>query len=293
MARGIIQNSWYLYGIQAGPELRTGGVPFINNGFSVSINGVTPSTTPVATTGPSCDGAMPTADGKLNVTDNYVTAGLLHGYGSAWTWIGTDSKATACITPTCTAPGSLQVTAVMGNGVSPLTAEPVSCAPAFAPSTLCTSGTVTADPSYSQTAGIGFNLNQGGDAGVSEDAGVDTDGGALSDGGASADGVVRSALETITIPKSLTVSYSKVGTFAGNNSLRAQIMDADNNYYCYGGKLVSGAPIPIDQFNTTCWNNKGKFATPTTRIKRVDVVVPGRVSTDMSFSFCLTNVTVE
>lgn len=292
-ARGFINDSWYLYAFQAGPELRTGGVPFIHNSFSVTINGVTPSNTPVATTGPSCDGGMPTAEGKLSVSSNYVTAGSLHGYGSAWTWIGTDSQATACITPTCTAPGSLQVKAILGNGVSPLTAEPVSCAPAFAPSALCTSGAVTADPTYNQVAGIGFNLNQGGNAVASEDAGVDSDGGATVDGAAAADAGMSSALGTITVPKSITISVSNAGTFAGNNSLRPQIMDADGNYYCYGDKLVSGTPIPINKFNTTCWNKQGKSATPTTPIKRIDVLVPGSASTDLPFSFCLTNVTVE
>jgi hypothetical protein len=148
-------------------------------------------------------------------------------------------------------------------------------------------------PSYSQVAGIGFNLNQGGNAGLSEDAGVDSDGGPSADGAGAADGGISSALGTITIPKSLTISTSTTGTFAGNNSLRVQLMDADNKFYCYGGKLVSGAPIPINKFNSTCWNDKGKFATPTTPIKRVDVLVPGSASTDMPFSFCLTNVTVE
>ena len=50
-ARGAIQDSWYLFAIQAGDELRTGGIPYDSNSFSVSINGVTPSTAPVAPTG--------------------------------------------------------------------------------------------------------------------------------------------------------------------------------------------------------------------------------------------------
>jgi cellulose 1,4-beta-cellobiosidase len=37
LARGYIQKSWYLYAVQAGIELRTGGVPFTNNSFSVSV----------------------------------------------------------------------------------------------------------------------------------------------------------------------------------------------------------------------------------------------------------------
>jgi cellulose 1,4-beta-cellobiosidase len=38
-SRSYVNNSWYLYAIQAGDELRTGGLPFTTNSFSVSING--------------------------------------------------------------------------------------------------------------------------------------------------------------------------------------------------------------------------------------------------------------
>jgi hypothetical protein len=37
-SRGYIQSSWYLYAIQAGDEIRTGGLPFDSNTFSVSVN---------------------------------------------------------------------------------------------------------------------------------------------------------------------------------------------------------------------------------------------------------------
>jgi hypothetical protein len=221
-----------------------------------------------------------------------VRSGPLHGYGSAWAWVGTDSKASICITPACTASGSLQLAAILGNGVAPQTAEPVTCAPAFTPSALCASGTITGDPSYYQVAGVGFNLNQAGATGIANDAGVDSDGSADSGAGTTGEGGVSSALGTITIPKSVTVSVSKEGTLAGNNSLRVQLEDVDGNYYCYGGKLASGTPIAIAQFSTTCWNNQGKSASSTTPIKRVDVYVPGTAS-DVPFSFCLTNVTVE
>ncbi len=36
-SRGYIKNSWYLYAIQAGDELRTGGLPYDNYSFSVSV----------------------------------------------------------------------------------------------------------------------------------------------------------------------------------------------------------------------------------------------------------------
>jgi len=291
-ARGYIQNSWYLYAIQAGNELRTGAIPYSNNSFSVSINGVTPSTVPVAAAGASCDGGAPTAEGKLDVTDSYVTAGPLHGYGAAWTWVGSDSTATACATPTCTAPDSLQVTAVLSNGVAPLTAAAVSCLPAFPPSALCTAGTVTGDPTFNQVAGVGFNFKQDMGVGPGIDGGS-VDGGAVGvDGGGGMDGGGGS-VGTITIGTSLTVSVAASGTQLGNSSLRVQLMDANNNFYCYGGKLISGAPIPIGKFNTKCWNNSGAFATPSTPFKRVDVLVPGAASSDEPFAFCLTNVAVE
>lgn len=300
--RGYIQNDWYLYAIQAGNELRTGGIPYDNHSFSVSINGVTPSTTtPVVTpdAGPSCDGAMPSAQGTLSVADDYVTAGPLHGYGSAWTWVGGGSNAVACITPTCTAPGSLQVTATLNNGVAPLTAEPVSCLPGFASTALCTAGTVTADPSYNQVAGIGFNLEQALGRGFGADAGLDTDGGGESDGGASTDGGGESeggaagGMGSITIPNSIAVSVAKSGSLSGNSALRLQLTDVDDNFYCYGGALNSGVPIPIAKLNTQCWSNSGVYATPSTRFKRVDVLVPGSASTDETFAFCLTGVTVQ
>lgn len=36
-AHGLIQPSWYLYSIPAGIELRTGGIPFTSNSFSVQV----------------------------------------------------------------------------------------------------------------------------------------------------------------------------------------------------------------------------------------------------------------
>jgi hypothetical protein len=86
--RGYVKSSWYLYAVQAGMEVRTGGMPFTSDKFRVSINGVTPSTDPLPYDGPSCDGGTPSAEGQLAVSANYVTAGALHGYGSAWSWVG-------------------------------------------------------------------------------------------------------------------------------------------------------------------------------------------------------------
>ncbi len=37
-SRGYLQNSWYLYAVQAGDEIRSGGLPYDNYSFSVSVN---------------------------------------------------------------------------------------------------------------------------------------------------------------------------------------------------------------------------------------------------------------
>jgi hypothetical protein len=156
---------------------------------------------------------------------------------------------------------------------------------------------VTADPTYNQVAGVGFNINQGigGDGTAGIDGGTASiDGGTSIDGGlASFDGGGSGSVGTITIGTSLTVSVEKSGTLPGNSALRVQVMDANNNFYCYSGKLNSGVAIPVGAFNTKCWDNSGKFATPSTRFKRVDVLVPGAASSDEAFAFCLTNVSVE
>jgi hypothetical protein len=58
VSRGYINTSWYLAAIEAGNELRTGGVPFTSSGFTASVNNSlcgtptftsTPTSTPTAT----------------------------------------------------------------------------------------------------------------------------------------------------------------------------------------------------------------------------------------------------
>lgn len=262
MARGQVKSSWYLYAIQAGMEVRTGGMPFISNNFSVTINGVTPTHAPLPSTGLSCDGGVPTAEGQLSIDGTYVTAGPLHGYAANWTALGSGgSTATACTTPVCT--GAQE-------------GAPGTCSPAFGPSALCTTGAIEADTTYHATAGIGFMLNQ--DVAVAGDtAGID--GGAIPTVG------------SITIPSSLAVSITKSGNLTGNNSMRLQLTDVDGNLFCYGGPLNQA--IPIGKFNTMCWNNTGDFATPSTRFTRLDVIVPSSASTEQAFAYCLTSVSVQ
>ena len=177
----------------------------------------------------------------------------------------------ACATPTCTAPGSLLVTPVVEEGAAPLTAQAVSCAPAFAPSALCTAGTVAADPTYLSVAGLGFNLSQ--------DTAIDAG---------------DAALTGITIAKSLTVTIQRSESVGESSSLRVELTDSNNHYYCaYEGRWTSGAAIPISQFNTKCWDNTGTFATPSMLFKRVDILVPSKAYADQRFAFCLTDVSLE
>ncbi len=246
IARGYAGDSWYLYAIQAGMEVRSGGMPFVSNTFLVSINGVRPTHAPLPSTGPSCDGGIATAEGQLAVNDDYVTVGPLHGYADAWA-----------------TPGPTSAASVIACGT-----------PALGPTALCTTGGISADTTYNSTAGIGFYLNQ--DVGARIWPGVDA---------------AAVPVGTITVPNSLSVSITKSGTFNGNTSLRAQLVDQDGNRFCYGGPL--NVPIPITDFNTMCWNNTGDFAKPTTTFERLEIMVPSSAVSEEDFSYCLTGVTVQ
>jgi len=223
-----------------------------------------------------CDVEMPTAEGRFSIADNFVTIGSLHGFASAWTWVGSDSSATACATPACSAPGTLQIGTIPNEGAAPLTAEPVTCKPGFAPSALCIAGAITKDPTYQSVAALGFNLQQAPPVEAGTDAG--------------ASGV---SLDAITIPTSIAVTVQKFGTGSGNSALCVQLTDSNNHYFCaLEGTWSSGQPIPITHFNSKCWDNSGTYATPTMSFKRVDVLVPSSAPVDRSFAFCLTQITL-
>jgi hypothetical protein len=38
LSRGYVKNNWYLYAVQAGDEIRSGGMPYSTNSFSVTVN---------------------------------------------------------------------------------------------------------------------------------------------------------------------------------------------------------------------------------------------------------------
>jgi hypothetical protein len=217
----------------------------------------------------------------VDPTIRIVTVASLHGFASTWTWVGSTSTATACATPTCSAPGSLQIGAVPNEGAAPLTPQPVSCAPAFAPSALCTAGAVTKDPTYQSAAALGFNLQQTPPGDVGTGAGIDA-------------GLSAAPLGTVTIPTSIAVTVKKFGAGSGNSALRVQLTDSNDHFFCaLEGSWSSGQPIPITHFNSKCWDNSGTYATPTMSFKRIDVLVPSSAAVDRPFSFCLTAVTLQ
>jgi hypothetical protein len=86
----------------------------------------------------ACNGqALLQGRGTLTVSSGYVTTGTLQGY--AFTWVGSSSNSTTCITPSCGTAG---------------------CTPAFGANALCAAGVVTADATNSSVVGVGFYLNQ-------------------------------------------------------------------------------------------------------------------------------------
>ena len=122
-----------------GGRMSTGGAL---TGGRTSTGGTSNSTSTAA----ACSGrTVPQSTGTLTVASTYVTTGTLQGYG--FTWVGSGSNSTTCITPTCGSTG---------------------CSPAFGTTALCAAGDVTADTTYNSIVGIGFNVNQpttGGTAG--------------------------------------------------------------------------------------------------------------------------------
>jgi hypothetical protein len=236
-----------------------------------------PDATAETNTGIACDVEMPTAEGRFSIADNFVTIGSLHGFASAWTWVGSDSNATACATPTCSAPGSLKIGTVPDEGAAPLTTEPVTCVPGFAPSALCIAGAITKDPTYQSVAALGFNLQEAPPVEAGTDAGPS-----------------EASLDAITIPTSIAITVQKFGSGSGNNALRLQLTDSNDHYFCaLEGTWSSAQPIPITHFNSKCWDNSGTYATPTMSFKRVDVLVPSSAPVDRSFAFCLTEISLQ
>jgi len=129
---------------------------------------------------------------------------------------------------------------------------------------ICASGIVASNPSYISYAGVGLNVNQT---------------------SASSAG---STISPLTIDaKYITVSFSN----DYQSQLRLQLNDAAGNNWCYDiTSLSSPATIPLDLFNTHCWDNSGEPFKPGTAITSLSLVVPGDATSARKFSFCLYSV---
>jgi hypothetical protein len=146
------------------------------------------------------------------------------------------------------------------------------CVPVPTGTALCSAGVVTTDTTSKSAVGFGMNVNQDQNAA----AGV---------------------MSTVTIANSITVSVvgTSSSTNTGNAAARIQLDDDDDNHFCVdAGNWSSGVPIPITSFNTACWSpSTGTYATATTPIQSVYVLIPASSTSDRPFAMCLTNVTVQ
>jgi hypothetical protein len=142
------------------------------------------------------------------------------------------------------------------------TCSTTGCTPAFGTSSICATGMVAADMTYNSVAGLGFNLNQS---------------------------VTGDMLGTVAAPAYVTVNAS---LFGGGVDARVQLSGANGIYYCVeAGRWVSGVPIPITNFNSSCWDGTGMTLYSGAPISAINLVIPSDATAERRFSLCLTNVT--
>jgi hypothetical protein len=127
------------------------------------------------------------------------------------------------------------------------------------------------DANYASVVGVGFNLNQA-------QTGTNP-------------ALTVAAGSTITVGATLTDST----TNTGNGFARIQVVDnasPPNNYCVDAGAWTSETPIPVENFNTHCWNTSeaGALALSAgTQLVSVHITVPSDKTTDRPFSVCLTD----
>lgn len=115
VARGYIQNAWYLIGVEAGFELWQGGAGLATNSFGVDVGATTPPTTEPPTTPPpssgeGCSAALRTDNswsGGFTATVTVTNDGdaPLSGWSADWTFSG-DQRVTNGWNATVTQSGS-------------------------------------------------------------------------------------------------------------------------------------------------------------------------------------------
>jgi hypothetical protein len=130
----------------------------------------------------------------------------------------------------------------------------------------CASGTIAANPSYKSWAAAGFNVNQ-----------------AQSTAGSPANPLQLSG-------SSITVNYQNKGT----SGLHLQLLDNSFNFWCYDLKAVTGpVTIPLDKFNTKCWDNTGSAFQSGTSIQAIQLVASGSNSVSVAYNFCFEGLSVN
>jgi hypothetical protein len=146
------------------------------------------------------------------------------------------------------------------------------CTPLFGSSALCATGDVTTDTSYNTVVGVGFNLNQAQAGGTGSE-------------------------KTVAAPASVTVDAT-LSSDKGGAAARIQIVSGTGasavNYCVESGTWTPGTPIPIGNFNTSCWDTAATGAmalTAGTQITSIDIVIPSSATDDRPFAACLTGVT--
>jgi len=192
----------------------------------------------------TCAKSVPASSCNLTVDfKGYVTTGAVKGM--AYPWKSDTANATTYVNSPCTASG---------------------CTTPAGTSAICTSGSVTADPSFHSAAGLWLNLN--------EDS--------------------KGNIGSITIPNSITVNTYKSFPGTGNVYIRIQLTDSAGIDYCVlDNRWSDGNPIPIVSFNTACWDGSGSSPSASTQIVEMDLIVPSTNIGDRPFDFCLLSVTVQ
>jgi hypothetical protein len=130
----------------------------------------------------------------------------------------------------------------------------------------CASGTIAANASYKSWAAAGFNVNQ-----------------AQSSAGSPANSLQLSG-------SSITVNYQN----KSGSGLHLQLIDNSFNFWCYNLKAVTGpVTIPLDKFNTKCWDNTGSAFASGTSIQAIQLVAPGDNTVAVAYNFCFDGLSVN
>jgi hypothetical protein len=257
-------------------------------GSSNVINaGGTPNTGGT-TSAPASTGGAPTGGAKP--TGGAAPTGGSKPTGGAPATGGSSSSVTGCsgVSVPTTTSGKMTVAAngyaqsyytnaagfaytwVGGDSITPATCIVPSCGgdtctPSFGSTAVCAAGKVPGDSTYKSVVGFGFNLKQ--------------------------TNVQGSSASLVSAPSYITFYYSKS---TETHPLRLQIGDGAQSW-CFDTKDInySGQSIPISDFNTTCWDNKGSYLSSGTPIQTVELVIPSQSATSVTFGDCLLDIALD